>query len=394
MRTTPSRIIPVLFCLVALAFPAARSYADDQGCDSLLATTPTLAAQLAGKPQHVFIIVLENESFDRTFRESSDAPYLNCLARERGKLLKNYYAIGHYSLDNYIAMISGQPPNAVTQNDCQYFLDFAEVPNSPVVEGALVGEGCVYPGKVETLANQLDDAHLTWRGYIEGMEHGYEDLQDNNGSCEHPVIGQRDNSQKAKPGHQYASRHNPFVYFHSIIDDPTTCSNDTQLEHLKNDLKAVETTPNLAFIVPDLCDDGHDQHCAGHPPDEKDGLAAADRFLQRWVPLILASPAYQQAGMLIITFDEADLGEKQDDYSSCCNEKPGPNTVSPGRMGPGGGRIGTVVVSPFVNPGIDDVAYNHYSLLKSLETLFHLKYLGYAAQEGLPEFGPDVYDAR
>jgi hypothetical protein len=269
----------LVFCLLALGVSATHSHADDRDCTSLLAKTPTVGPQVTGKrPQHVFIVVLENESFERTFRKSSDAPFLNCLARERGKLLENYYAIGHYSLDNYIAMISGQAPNAITQNDCQYFLDFTEVPNSPAIDGQLVGEGCVYPKRVETIANQLDDAHLTWRGYIEGMEHGYEDLEDNNGNCEHPAIGHKDVSQRAKPGHQYASRHNPFVYFHSIIDNPKVCSNDTQLENLKTDLKTVKTTPNLAFIVPDLCDDGHDEHCAGHPSDEKDGLPAAVDF--------------------------------------------------------------------------------------------------------------------
>src|SRR5689334_968899 len=82
---------------------------------SVLACLPTRTiAQALPKPQHVFIIVLENEGYDVTFGANSGALYLNALARN-GALLKNYYGIGHNSLDNYIAMVSGQAPNPATQ---------------------------------------------------------------------------------------------------------------------------------------------------------------------------------------------------------------------------------------------------------------------------------------
>jgi len=82
------------------------------------------AASAGPKPGHVFIIVLENEGYHVTFGAKSPATYLKMLARQ-GALLPNYYGIGHYSLDNYIAMVSGQGPNPVTQADCQSFVDFA-----------------------------------------------------------------------------------------------------------------------------------------------------------------------------------------------------------------------------------------------------------------------------
>jgi hypothetical protein len=84
---------------------------------ALLASNLTAGAQAAPKPQHVFIIVLENEGFDRTFGPYSPALYLKQLAANAG-LLTNYYGVGHNSLDNYIAMISGQAPNPLTQQDC------------------------------------------------------------------------------------------------------------------------------------------------------------------------------------------------------------------------------------------------------------------------------------
>jgi phosphatidylinositol-3-phosphatase len=146
----------------------------------------------------------------------------------------------------------------------------------------------VYPLAVKTVANQLEEKHLTWRGYMEGMEHGYKTkdgyMEDADGNCEHPPINQRDISQKATPGHQYAARHNPFVYFHSIIDDPSRCANDTSLEKLRTDLSRSDTTPNLAFITPNLCNDGHDNPCKGASPGEKDGLAAAVDFSRNGCP--------------------------------------------------------------------------------------------------------------
>jgi phosphatidylinositol-3-phosphatase len=379
----PKYFLTPLLCLAILVATTSRSHADIS-CTTLLAHTPPTTTQTPDTklPQHVFLLILENEGYKTTF-EGPDAPYLKCLAKERGQLLTNYYGIGHYSLDNYIAMVSGQPPNLDTQNDCQAFTEFQL--DSLLPDGEAKGHGCVYPRNISTLANQLTDRHLTWGGYMEDMRR----------PCEHPQIGDWDGTQRARTDNQYAARHNPFVYFHSIIDDPKQCANDKPFENLEVDLKSVATTPNLVFITPNLCNDGHDAHCAGHPTDEKDGLAAADRFLQKWVPKILESPAYKKDGMLIITFDEAELGSDQDDYSKCCNEQPGPNVTQPGLKGPGGGQIGAVIISPFVSPGsTNPTEYNHYSLLRSLEDLFGLSHLGYANQKDLPSFGRDVYNAH
>ena len=87
------------------------------------ASHPKKADAVSGgpKPRHVFIIVLENEGYDVTFGAKSPAAYLKALAQQ-GALLPNYYGIGHYSLDNYIALVSGQAPNPVTQADCQSFV--------------------------------------------------------------------------------------------------------------------------------------------------------------------------------------------------------------------------------------------------------------------------------
>src|SRR4051812_7518742 len=74
--------------------------------------------------QHIFTIVLENKSYNSTFGPNSLAPYLSTQLTAQGALLSNYYAIGHSSLPNYIALVSGQAPNVMTQDDCPIYLDF------------------------------------------------------------------------------------------------------------------------------------------------------------------------------------------------------------------------------------------------------------------------------
>ena len=156
----------------------------------------------------------------------------------------------HLSLDNYTAVVSGQGPNPQTQADCQRFTDFTGAPGLDA-DGQAIGQGCVYPSSVRTIADQLGERGLTWKGY----------MQDMGTPCRHPPINGADDTQQAKIGDQYAARHNPFVYFHSIIDSPACARNDVPLTALPGDLSRVETTPQYAFITPNLCEDGHDAPC-------------------------------------------------------------------------------------------------------------------------------------
>jgi hypothetical protein len=159
------------------------------------------------------------------------------------------------------------------------------------------------------------------------------------------------------------------------------------LNQLPADLASASSTRNVSFIVPNLCEDGHDTPCVDGRPG---GLTSSDQFLRTWVPRILASPAYRSDGLLLVAFDEAETS----DATACCNEQPGPNTPNPGgpTTGPGGGLTGAVAISPWVRPGsINARQYNHYSLLRSVEDIFGLSHLGYAARSDLNAFGSDVY---
>jgi hypothetical protein len=275
--------------------------------------------------------------------------------------------------------------------------------NQQKYPGQVDGQGCVYPATVKTIGDQLDavnhsNGHITWRQYAEDM--GNDPVRD--GGTPDPLGGTDcahatqtgglgvDNTNNATATDQYASRHNPFVYFHSIIDDQARCDTHVvNLDRLPQDLRSTAGTPNYAVITPDLCDDGHDAPCAN---GDRGGLVQADGFLRKWVPMITGSPAFRaQGGLLIVTFDEASAS----DASSCCGEIPGPGSPSPGLTGPGGGRVGAVVLSPCITPGtVSQQGYNHYTLLRSVEDIFGLTHLGYAGLPGGRAFGSDIFNRR
>jgi len=145
-------------------------------------------------------------------------------------------------------------------------------------------------------------------------------------------------------------RHNPFVYFDSIRQDPVRrLRGIVPLTQLGEDLKQ-NRLPELVFIMPNLCHSSHD--C---------GLEVADLWLGWVVESILGSPAFDPNSLLVLTFDEGitSLGR--------CGSQP---------QG-GGGHIATVLISPLVKPGFQDpTPYSHYSLLKTIEAAWGLEELG------------------
>ena len=354
------------------------------GCvASPLKPTPVAAPVVAAPVRHVFVIVLENEPYQVSFGAHSPAPYLAHELPRQGALLPHYYGIGHYSLDNYIAMISGQAPNPATQMDCAFYNEFRRSVPGLDAHGQALGAGCIYPSDVKTLADQLDAAGFSWKGYMEDM--GADPAREA-GTCGHVAIGAEDYTRHASAKDQYAAKHDPFVYFHSIIDEPARCAQHVvNLDQLTQDLQRVDSTPNFAFITPDLCHDGHDAPCAD---GERGGLPSADKFLRKWVPRILAAPAFRQDGLLVITFDEGT------DASACCGERGLAGGPRPGQFGPGGGRTGAVLLSPFIAPGtVSRKPYNHYSLLRTIEDFLGVGHLGYAGAPGLRTLGSDVFTA-
>jgi hypothetical protein len=304
--------------------------------------------------KHVFVIVLENEDYATSWGPNSPAAYLKSLVPQ-GAFANHYYGVSHLSADNYMAMTSGQSPTPVFQSDCQnWAMCYAS-------EKARVDGG-------RSIVNQLDEKGLTWGAYMQSM----------GTPCKHPAL--TDPQDPNSVG--YATRHNPFVYYPPIVDNQAYCDSHvvdyTALPPLLTG--SADAVPNLVFITPDTCDDGHDAPCKGEKAGQPGGLTSADLWLQHNVPLILNSPAYKDNGALFITFDEA----SNSDTSGCCASGLSGNGTD------GGGRIGLLMLSPLITAGHGtDAYYDHHSLLRTIEDGFgiteHLNNAGSAKEHPMAE---------
>jgi phosphatidylinositol-3-phosphatase len=326
--------------------------------------TPAPPTAKLGRIKHVFVITLSSPGYDRTWGPNSQMPYLADTLRPKGELLSSYSLLTTQGLPNYIAMVSGQGPNKLTRANCPKYKEFP-VGTEPNDYGIVPGAGCVYPQDALTIGDQLNSGGLTWRGYME-------DMSDDNGphSCVHPGTDEADKP----PAGGYAARLNPLIYFHSLLDLGACAINDIPLDGLPgaavnglaDDLKEASTTPNLSFISPNLCHDGIPNQC---PKGTPDGPASADDFLAKWMPRILDSPAYEQGGLIIVTFGEAHVPQATDDPK----------------------RVGTLLLSPYLSGGSGDgVGYDPYAMLRSIEDLFSAAHLGYANTADLPSFAPGL----
>jgi hypothetical protein len=390
-------------------------------------STPASSSSLPAA-QHIFVVMLSGHGFNEEFGTASKAPYLAKTLTAKGELLTNYDAISHGDLPNYVALISGQAPNPQTAADCTTYSSFVATTTKLDADGQLAGQGCIYPNEVKTLPDQLAAIGDTWRGYFEDMAApagkaasgttggptgttaatgttgpagttgragttgptGAAAATPQATTCRHPATGAVDDTQTSRPTDSYTTRHNPFVYFQSIVSQTSLCSkDDVDLSKLTTDLKSTTTTPNFSLIVPNLCHDGHDATCADGTPG---GLTAANTWLEQWIPKILASPAYKQDGLLVITTDQAPASGPLLDNSSCCDAHPGP--AGP-KVPAGGGRVGALLLSRYVKPGTRDIdPYNHYALLRTIDDIFGFGELGFAGDKKLKAFDAKVFNNK
>jgi hypothetical protein len=342
--------------------------------------------------KHAFVIVLGDNGYEELFGKTSPAKYLREELPEKGELIPNYYAVAGSSLANQIALISGQGPTPETAANCPTYADI--VPGTVAAEGQVEGNGCVYPKEVETLPNQLKAAGDSWRAYVEDIDHGAEIGQPV--ACRHPLLGGPDTSPLPLPGDAYETWRNPFVFFHSIVDKQRECEeNDVGLEKLAYDLRTAKKTPTLSYIVPNACHSGGEVPCEEGQPT---GALAVEAFLRKVVPAIMGSDAYKEGGLIAITSAEAPQVGEHADSSACCVVPEYPNLPPPAapaaaagavKASGGGGRVGMLLISPFVEPGsvaAESLYYNHFTFLLTLEELFGLEKLGYAAEPALLPF--------
>jgi hypothetical protein len=288
----------------------------------------------AGPVKHVFLISLASPGYEAAFGTGSQMPYLSATLRPQGVLLTNYTLLDPAGLANGFATVSGQAPTAASKADCPEY------------------ENCLFPVETLTLADQLGTARFTWRAYLEGMA----DAEGKPTNCVHP---EPDATETATPG-AYSATSNPFVYFHSLLDLGDCAANDVPGDELPKDLAKAEETANFSYIAPSRCSAGFRGEC---PEGTTDGPAAADAWLEKTTKEVLASAAYKQDGLLIVSFGALDPAAAE--------------AASAGGADPL--KAGALLVSPLLTAnGTDAAAYTPYSLLRSVDELFGLAPLGEA----------------
>jgi phosphatidylinositol-3-phosphatase len=362
--------------------------ADESGSAPSAKATPGPSSKLP-PIKHVFVIMLSDEPYAAVFGPSSSAPYVAQTLEHQGELLVHYDAVAHEDLADEVALLSGQGPTAETAANCPTYAPIAPTGSGP--DEQVLGNGCVYPASTQTLAGQLSAKHLTWRAYIQGTDEG----EAGAGACQHPALGQGDPTSGLTPAAgPFATFIDPFVYFQSITGSPACATDDVGLNRLAGDLAEPSRTPNFSYIAPDRCHDGNPTPCQ---PGAPAGVAPANGFLAKVVGQITESKAYKESGLLVITVDEAPSSGEFADSSSCCGQPRFPNVAATGAGGlspRGGGAVGALLLSPFVKGATtNQEPFNPFSLLRTIEDLFGLEHLGYAALPGVKSFAPAMFSS-
>ena len=262
--------------------------------------------------QHVFVIMMENTSYTSLIG-NPNAPWINFAAANYG-LATSYFGVAHPSQPNYIAATSGSTQGVNSDNNVTL-----NVPN---------------------IVDQLEANGKTWRAYMQSLS-----------LCNGNLLASSCGNQL------YERKHDPFVSYADVQNNPARMANIVDFSQFSTDL-ATQNVPDFSWISPDQC---NDMHGRGAPPsdpcsfsNEQLLISAGDTFLNNTVSAIMNSQAWNGNSVIIITWDETEF--PFNDTSGCCDANPG------------GGHVITLTISHSDHSArSSNVAYNHYSMLATIE---------------------------
>jgi hypothetical protein len=314
---------------------------------------------------HIFVIMLENHSRSSVIGDPN-APYLTGLAHNYA-MADRYYGVTHPSMPNYLASIGGDT----------YGIQDDNVDNVVNLDRV-------------NLVDQLESHHIRWDAYMDTL----------------PADKLADNGPTLSDGTVvplYAKKHNPFVLYDDIKNNPQRMSHVRDYNRLPADLNRTDA-PQFVWITPNQC---HDMHggvyvaVPGHPetpcpygstkddPNDAALKQKADQFVHGAVATIVSSLAWTQRSAIVIVTDENDYtGNPEtggwESAAGCCDSPyvpKGDPRVSPDWPGGtyGGGLIPAIVVTP-AGPHlyVGHTPYNHYSMLTTIEDNWYLGHIGHA----------------
>ncbi|MFM6928471.1 MAG: alkaline phosphatase family protein [Bdellovibrio sp.] len=253
----------------------------------LMLLSPLANATSTSHFKNILIIIFENTDYDVALKQ----PYFQKLSKQ-GALLQNMTGMVHPSQGNYLALLGG---------------DFFGVRNDKPVNL-----------NQTNLIDLLENSGYSWKGYMENYP----------GNC-----------FQGETSGRYVRKHNPFISYTNISQNPSRCAKIQDYETFKQDA-ANNNLPNFSILSPNLNDDGHDT-----------GAAFASKWLQQNFENLLNDSNFLQDNLVVITFDESG------------------NSA--------GNHIYTVLLGGAVQAGVrSNQPMNHVGLLKTVETEFNLGNLG------------------
>jgi phospholipase C len=278
--------------------------------------------------QHVFVIMMENTGFDSLIG-NPNAPFINSLA-STGGLATNYTGVTHPSQPNYIAATSGDLNGVLDDMDIT-----VNVPN---------------------IVDQLETHGKTWKAYMQSLS-----------LCNGNKLAHACGNQL------YERKHNPFVSYQDVQTNAARMANIVDFSQSFSTDLANNTVPNYSWISPDQCNDMHGRFTLD--PNDLCGfahvqnlIATGDAFLRSTVNQIMNSETWQNSNSAIfITWDESDFTGSGPfgfgDTSGCCDAPPNDG---------GGHVVSLVLLSENETARTSSVAYNHYSMLATIQDAWHL----------------------
>ena len=264
------------------------------------------------------VIVLENENESYVIG-NKDAPYINNILIPNYSIAENYYAVGHPSLPNYIAITSGSTFNISSD----------EYPTRSLPDRNIV--------------DLFSEHNVTWKAYMESMQ---------GGSCNNALYS-------AGGTYGYFTKHDPFVYYKDIMTNLSRCSQIVPFTQFGVDL-ASNQLPEFSFIAPNILNDGHT--APPNPsicPPSGTCVQCSDKWLAGFLPQVIRSPAFANTVIFIVWDESAKIGYQ------ITNTNPDYNVL-------------LIAVSPYSKKGsVDNTTfYSHYSLIATIEKIYGLGNLG------------------
>ena len=302
--------------------------------------------------QHVVEIMMENTSY-ATIIGNANAPQINALANTYG-LASDYYGVTHPSEPNYMASVAGSYFGV--QDDNPFYC----TPALALTDATCTGTTVNHTVAAQSIADQLTAVGKTWRGYFQSLPPAPVpgQLVVTGPNANGPYTYKYPSSSNAL----YASKHNPFLNFIGTQGALANMVPDTQLA---TDL-ATGHLANYSLVVPDQC---HDMHGTGSCTTTAGLIAAGDTYVGNMVNQIMSSHVWRHGhNAIVVTWDEDDFSDSGLLGTGCCGADPG------------GGHVVTIVItnSEIHHHVVDNTAYNHYSLLRTMEDAFDLPHLAHA----------------